>query len=89
MSRCSLPPKSEIKKAIIELLTAREKSFTSEINQYIIDRFNIDQETYSEKNEYENTTIFAYRMCWIRTELRNEGIICSPAKCVWEICKKK
>lgn len=88
MSRPVLPLKSDIKKAIIDYLSVNRKASTSEINQHIIDRFNIDERTYLEKNDYENTTVFAYRMCWIRTELRNEGLICSHTKGVWEICDK-
>lgn len=44
-----------------------------EIKEHMINAFHISKEDYSALNDYENTTIFAYRMCWIRTEMRKEG----------------
>ena len=80
---CKMPKKAEIKTAIIEYLSGVESATPKEINEYIIKRFNISKKDYSALNDYENTTIFAYRMCWIRTELRNEGKISSPRKGIW------
>lgn len=87
MQKQLLPSKNEIKNAIVELLSKKERVTTKQINQYVIEKFKIDEEVYLEKNDYENTTVFAYRMCWIRTELRQQGIISNPAKGIWEICK--
>lgn len=75
-----LPKKSDIKVAMINFLSTIESATTGEINQYKINFFNIPKKQYTAVNDYENTTIFAYRMCWIRTELRNDGIIESPQK---------
>ncbi len=87
MQKQILPSKNEIKNAIVELLSKKKRVTTKQINQYVIEKFKIDEEVYLEKNDYENTTVFAYRMCWIRTELRQQGIISNPAKGIWEICK--
>ena len=77
MQKQILPSKNEIKNAIVELLSKKKRVTTKQINQYVIEKFKIDEEVYLEKNDYENTTVFAYRMCWIRTELRQQGIILS------------
>lgn len=85
---CKMPPKSEIKKEILSFLSTVEFASPKEINEHIINAFNISKEDYSALNDYENTTIFAYRMCWIRTEMRKEGLIDSPKKGVWFIVRK-
>ena len=80
-----LPTKELIKTAIVDYLLTVESATTSEINLFVINHFHIPKETYTEENDYGNTTIFAYRMCWIRTELRNEGRILNVSKGVWRI----
>ena len=88
IEECKLPKKVDIKTAVVDFLTTVESATTKEINNYIIQRFNISKRDYSALNDYENTTIFAYRMCWVRTELRNEGMITSPRKGIWMIVRK-
>lgn len=84
MKNYNFPTKDEIKKAVISFLNEEKQATTKEINQMVINKFGIPEKAYKEENEYGNTTIFAYRMCWIRTELRNEGYIENPIKGVWK-----
>lgn len=77
--------KADIKQTILEFLSTVESPTPKEINDHIIKKFNIGEEDYTALNDYENTTIFAYRMCWIRTELRQEGLIESPKKGIWRL----
>lgn len=88
IEECKLPPKSEIKVAVLEFLATVESATPREINNYIIQRFDISEKDYTAVNDYENTTIFAYRMCWVRTELRNDGLITSPKKGIWMLVRK-
>ena len=83
-----LPKKSDIKSAVLEYLTTVESATPKEINNFIIQKFDIPEKDYTAVNDYENTTIFAYRMCWVRTELRNEGKITSPKKGIWMLVRK-
>lgn len=85
---CNLPKKNEMKAAVIEFLSTVELATTKEINNYVIKKYSISEKDYKAVNDYENTTIFAYRMCWIRTELRNEGIISSPKKGTWLLVRE-
>ena len=87
MQKQILPSKNEIKNAIVELLSKKKRVTTKQINQYVFKKFKIDKEVYLKKTDYKITTVFDYRMCWIRTELRQQGIISNPAKGIWEICK--
>ncbi len=89
IEECKMPKKGDIKIAIVEFLSTVESASPREINKYIIDRFNIPKKDYTAVNDYENTTIFAYRMCWIRTELRNEGLIESPKKGTWQLVRNQ
>lgn len=84
-----LPPKSETKNEIVKFLSTVESASPKEINNHIIKVFDISEEDYTALNDYENTTIFAYRMCWIRTEMRKEGLIDSPKKGTWFLVRKK
>lgn len=85
---CKLPRKNDMKAAVIEFLSTVECATTKEINDYVITKYSISEKDYKAVNDYENTTIFAYRMCWIRTELRNEGFISSPKKGIWLLVRK-
>jgi restriction endonuclease Mrr len=70
-----------------EMLEREAKRITKDMDEYIIKKFNISPKDYSMLNDYENTTIFAYRMCWIRTELRKEGLIENPKKGIWKLVR--
>lgn len=87
METCVLPPKAEIKKAIVEFLRSVHCATPQQINAYIKQKFGLSDETCSMLNDYENTTVFAYRMCWIRTELRKEGLIENPQKGIWQLVR--
>ena len=88
IEECKLPKKSDIKVAVLEFLETVDSATPREINNFIIQKFGISEKDYTAVNDYENTTIFAYRMCWVRTELRNEGLITSPKKGIWMLARK-
>lgn len=85
LETCNLPKRGPMKNAIMEYMRTVKTATSSEINEEIIRVFNISEADYSARTDDYTTTIFAYRMCWLRTELRKEGLIKSEKKGTWQL----
>lgn len=81
-----LPTKPVLEKAIIHVLTTEKKEITTaEVNRKVADYLQIPEELLQLEGSQGTGTEFSYRMCWVRSSLKKEGMIENPTRGVWKI----
>ena len=54
-----------------------------EIKKYISKKLHLSKETLLFENSDGFTRLLDYRLCWIRTVLKNKGIIVNKGRAIW------
>ena len=81
----SLPKKTELAAAVLEVLQERSPMTTADINQAVIEWLQIPDELLEIEDANCTGSEYSYRMRWARTELKQKGKIKSPGRGIWEI----
>ena len=81
-----LPSKPTLREATLEVMK-KEKDMISvpEMNQKVYDYLKLPDEVIFMEDGLDNA--IDYRMRWVRTELKKEGILINPARGFWKYNK--
>lgn len=81
-----LPAKSSLLNATIQVLSeSKEPIKASEINNRVAILLAIPDDVLAIEDANCTGTEFSYQMRWIRTNLKNKGIITNPERGYWKI----
>ena len=81
-----LPAKKDLMAAIADVMGLRSGVWTtSEINEAVAKQLSIPQELLEIEDSNCTGTEYSYRMRWVRTELKQNGIIKSAKRGEWEL----
>ena len=86
---CELPKKNLLKAAVVSCLAQCDQAKTKDINDWVAKELKISKENLNALIDDGTCSVFAYRMRWVRTELKKEGKIDSPIKGIWRLVKEK
>ena len=79
-----LPSKKELSPVVIEIMQSNGgKLSTSEMNDLVIEKLGITPELLEIEDANCTGSEFSYRMRWVRTQLKKEGIIANPERGIW------
>lgn len=83
------PSKKLLEEATIRALeTTGNAMSVQQINGGVIDILNLPDEIVQLEDETGQGTMLQYRLRWIRTELKNKGIIINLGKGIWQLKEK-
>lgn len=79
-----LPPKKVLAETIIQVLSQTSEPMKAcEINDKVAFILQIPQDVLEIEDANCTGTEFSYQMRWIRTNLKNQGLISSPKRGFW------
>lgn len=79
-----LPSRKLLADAVIQALkSATEPMKACDVNDRVAELLQIPQEVLKIEDANCTGTEFAYQMRWIRTNLKNQGIVSSPKRGFW------
>ena len=84
-----LPSKKELAVTTISILKKYKKPLkASEINNLVAKELNIPKDVLAIENSNCSGSEYAYQMRWIRTSLKNKGLLENPTHGYWIIASK-
>jgi len=87
MSELRLPPASDLREAILQILVEfPDGASSSVIDQAVAEKLNLTSEQLSVIRS-GNRTEFAYRLAWERTHAKNKGLIEKLGNRNWKLKK--
>ena len=82
----TFPSRKILEEATIRVLeTAGKAMSVQQINGRVIEILNLADEVVQLEDETGQGTMLQFRLRWIRTELKNKGIIVNVGKSIWKL----
>lgn len=81
-----MPSKSELASATVEILRMHETPLKAcDINSLVASKLHIPESILEIEDANCSGTEYAYQMRWVRTDLKNKGLISNPRRGYWTI----
>ncbi|MDE7327927.1 MAG: winged helix-turn-helix domain-containing protein [Lachnospiraceae bacterium] len=81
-----LPQKKDLMSATIEVMKQQDRPMnTSEINDAVAEYLNIPEDLLAIEDTNFTGTEYSYRMRWIRTQLKQNGLIVNVKRGEWRL----
>lgn len=82
----NLPSKKSLRNAILVVMKKESGAITvSKMNKKVYDYLNLPDEVIYLEDENGLDNALDYRMRWVRTEMKKDGILDNPARGLWEM----